>query len=178
MTTLIIVLVIIALTCWIKRKEWFSFTPRQVTASVIKTNNEEPNKKPSTPIKWGALLMKTAGFILMLGMGSCLLSNSYALYKVIKNPKPQASAPPAPQQSSVVYGITPANITADYEFNIEADGPILVQYPGEKPLLFTPGIGFIQMPQPKRSGPKVFTDPKDPLNGHVGFRLYPVRGKF
>jgi hypothetical protein len=88
--------------------------------------------------------------------------------------------PPVPvptQRQSVVYATTPATIVADYEFNIESDAPINVEYPGEKPALYTPGKGFQQMSQPRQSGPKVFTDPNDPANGHVAFRLYPVHNK-
>jgi hypothetical protein len=72
---------------------------------------------------------------------------------------------------AVVYATTPATITANYEFNIEADGPIMVQYYGEKPVEYVPGKGFTQLPQPQHSGPKTFTAPN---NGHVAFRLYPV----
>lgn len=82
------------------------------------------------------------------------------------------AAPPV--TPTVVTATTPVAITADYEFNIESDGPINVQYPGDKPVLYTPGKGFQQLPEPRSAGPKVFTDPDDPKNGHITFRLYPV----
>ncbi|MSU44912.1 hypothetical protein EXS45_01905 [Candidatus Nomurabacteria bacterium] len=73
----------------------------------------------------------------------------------------------------VIYGITPTTITANYLFNIEADGPIIIEYPGhKKPVLYIPGLGKTNLPQPAVSGPKVFTDPKNPTNGHTAFRLY------
>ena len=91
-------------------------------------------------------------------------------------PKPTATplSAPAPTHASrppIVTATTPASIRADYHFRIEADGPIWVQYPGEKPVLFTPGKGFQQLPQPREPGEKVFTASN---GGHVGFRLYPA----
>jgi len=86
--------------------------------------------------------------------------------------------PVVPSDSSVkLRATTPATITADYGFSLEADAPIMVQYPGEKPFLFTPGGDCNQLPQPKHSGPKKFWDPKNPENGHIGFRIYRGAGR-
>lgn len=92
-------------------------------------------------------------------------TNNSSVYKMAK----KEDAP------NVIYAVTPVAITADYEFNIESDGPIMVQFPGEKPVEYIPGKGYTKLPQPKFSGPKIFTDPKDPENGRVPFRLYPVQ---
>ena len=62
---------------------------------------------------------------------------------------------------------TPETISLDFAFTLESEGPILIKYPGEKPILYTPGKP-VSLPQPKYYGPKVFTDPKDP-NGRVNF---------
>ncbi len=85
--------------------------------------------------------------------------------------------PPAPPAPPKVSGVTPTEITANYGFFLEADAPIMVQYPGEKAFLFKPGGPCNQAPQPKNSGPKKFWDPKDPKNGHIHFRLYRGSGK-
>ena len=45
---------------------------------------------------------------------------------------PQQSAPTG-EAPLKVRATTPATITADYGFSLEADAPIMVQYPGEKP---------------------------------------------
>ncbi|OGI90204.1 hypothetical protein A2911_02265 [Candidatus Nomurabacteria bacterium RIFCSPLOWO2_01_FULL_40_15] len=77
----------------------------------------------------------------------------------------------------VVHGVTPAEITADYEFNLESDGPIRIKFPGVvKPVDFTPGKGCVQFPE-HRSGPKKFWSPSDSSGGRVSFRLYPVKGE-
>ncbi len=86
------------------------------------------------------------------------------------NPPPKIVVVP-----SVIDATTPARLTLDFHFRIESDGPVNIEYPGEKPMLYTPGRGFQQMPQPKQAGPKVFTDPTDPTNGHTAFRIYPIR---
>lgn len=85
-----------------------------------------------------------------------------------------ATAPMAqPEMPEKVRAETPATITADYGYSLEADGPIMVQYPGEKPFLFDPkGKECQQLPEPRDVGPKKFWDPKDPTNGHIGFRIY------
>ncbi len=83
------------------------------------------------------------------------------------------AAPPVAQLPTKVRGETPATITADYGFSLEANGPIMVQYPGEEPFLFTPaGNDCQQLHQPRRSGPKKFWDPDDPEEGHISFRIY------
>ena len=84
-------------------------------------------------------------------------------------PHTQVEAP------SFIDTSTPATLTLDYHFRIESDGPIDIAYFGEKPVRYTPGKGFQQLPKPNRAGPKVFTDPNDPKNGHVPFRIYPIR---
>ncbi len=83
----------------------------------------------------------------------------------------------APAAPAKINAVTPTELTADYGFFLEADAPIMVQYPGEKPFLFKPGGPCNQLPQPKNSGPKKFWDPKDPKNGHIHFRLYRGSGK-
>ena len=87
--------------------------------------------------------------------------------------------PPAPTPSLAVedpiYGVTPATVNPDSGqwANLEIDGPVMLQYPGEKAFLVTPG-GCKQLPQPRQGGPKKLWDPKDPENGHIGFRIYKV----
>ena len=72
----------------------------------------------------------------------------------------------------VIRGTTPATMKLGFEFNIEADAPVLVEYEGNK-IVYTPGKGCQQYPQPQRAASdKVFTDPKDPKDGHVDFRIY------
>ncbi|MDP2593232.1 MAG: hypothetical protein Q8P52_01110 [bacterium] len=84
-----------------------------------------------------------------------------------------ASTPTTETLPAVIYATTPATLTLDYAFNIETEQEILVKYPGEKAILYN---GKCQkLPQPERYGPKVFTDPKDEVNGHVPFRIYPIR---
>lgn len=78
----------------------------------------------------------------------------------------------AAQPPRKVTKTTPVEVTADYGFSLEADAPIMVQYPGEEAFLFTPGGDCKQLPQPRRSGPKKFWDPNDPENGKVSFRIY------
>lgn len=89
----------------------------------------------------------------------------------VYNAPPQAPEPPK------LRALTPATLTLDYGFSLEADAPIMVQYPGEKPFLFNPRkSGDCQpLPQPRNTGPKNFWDPDNPTNGHVSFRIY--RGK-
>lgn len=89
---------------------------------------------------------------------------------------PAAGAQPAPPTK--VRAMTPATLTADYGFSLEADAPIMVQYPGEKPFLFEPRKtgDCQQLPQPRDTGPKKFWDPNDPTNGHISFRIYRGRG--
>jgi len=83
-----------------------------------------------------------------------------------------APAPaPKPEPPMKVSAVTPAEITADYAYSLEADGPIMVQYPGEKAFLFTPGP-CQNLPRPRHSGPKKFWDPRDPEGGHIAFRIY------
>lgn len=73
---------------------------------------------------------------------------------------------------------TPETLTIDYGFSLEANAPIMVQYPDEKPFLFDPGgDNCQQLPQPQHSGPKKFWDPNNKENGHIGFRIYRGRGK-
>ncbi|MFZ2150217.1 MAG: hypothetical protein WAV15_03595 [Minisyncoccia bacterium] len=102
-------------------------------------------------------------------------------------PAPSSQAPQArenaPRQEhakslpSKIRKMTPTEVTADYAFSLEADAPIMVQYPGQKPFLFTPGDDCSQLPEPQRSGAKKFWDPNDPENGHVSFRIYPGGGR-
>jgi hypothetical protein len=91
-----------------------------------------------------------------------------------------AHPPPAPVMTAPtkLRATTPVTLSLDYGFSLEADGPIMVQYPGEKPFLFNPGgEGCQQLPQPRNSGPKKFWDPKDPDNGHISFRIYRGNGE-
>lgn len=59
---------------------------------VILTMRASKSNTGAGGIKWGALFMRFAGFILLAGMGSCLGVYSYGIYKVIRNPKPQATS--------------------------------------------------------------------------------------
>ncbi|MBI2631095.1 hypothetical protein HYW73_02665 [Candidatus Nomurabacteria bacterium] len=81
---------------------------------------------------------------------------------------------PASEPPIKVRGTTPTEVTANYGFSLEADAPIMVQYPGEDAFLFNPSAtgDCQQLPQPRRSGPKKFWDPNDPENGKVSFRIY------
>jgi hypothetical protein len=90
-----------------------------------------------------------------------------------------AAHPPAPVVTAPtkLRATTPVTLSLDYGFSLEADGPIMVQYPGERLFLFTPGGGCQQLPQPQNSGPKKFWDPKDPDNGHISFRIYRGKGE-
>jgi|GEM_PF-3851898 len=129
-------------------------------------------RKKEKPFPWVRTLVAIALLVLVISMGSC----GYKTVTPTKTNPPPASALATKTRASpgVVYAKTPATITADYEFNIESDGPVMVQYPHQKPELYVPGKGFKQLPEPRYSGPKIFTDPSDPTNGHVAFRLYPV----
>lgn len=82
-------------------------------------------------------------------------------------------APVVPARPKVRALVTPIAIEIDYEFSIEADGPVMVLYPGEDdPVLFDPRIGGCQrLPEPRKSGLFAFWDPNDPDNGKVGFRI-------
>lgn len=83
-----------------------------------------------------------------------------------------------PVEPTKVRAETPATITADYGFSLESDGPIMVEYPGEKPFLFTPqGKECQQLPQPRNLGPKKFWDPSNPASGRISFRLYRGKGE-
>jgi hypothetical protein len=84
--------------------------------------------------------------------------------QLVENPEPR-----------VVTGVTPVSITADYEFNIEADtvGTIIrITYPDGQYMDYVVGKECQQFPTPSYSGPKVFTDPRDPKGSHIAFRLY------
>jgi hypothetical protein len=89
------------------------------------------------------------------------------------------TSPPVKVVPAVEYKTTPAETEME-GFNIEITGPssLMIQYPGEKPFLFTPSSkgNCDQLPQPRIYGPTKFWDPKDPENGHVDFRIYKVSG--
>lgn len=92
-------------------------------------------------------------------------------------PLPSPSGSPA-EPAAKTRGTTPATLTLDYGFSIEADGLIGIEYPREKPFIFDPsGPTCKQLPQPRFEGPKKFFDPRDPENGHVSFRIYRGAGK-
>ena len=114
--------------------------------------------------------------ILTFGAGSCAVGG-YRWMREQATAKTYVVTSSTPAIRGVVYATTPVTITADYEFNIESDAPINIEYPGEKPVLYVPGKGFQQLPEPRRSGPKEFTDPNDAVNGHIAFRLYPVHNR-
>lgn len=93
-------------------------------------------------------------------------ANTPASAVVVENPEPR-----------FIRGVTPTKISADYEFNIEADSVgsvIRITYPDGQHMDYVVGKGCQQFPTPSYSGPKVFTDPHDP-NGHLAFRLYRLK---
>jgi hypothetical protein len=67
--------------------------------------------------------------------------------------------------------VTPITLTLDYGFHVKANSPVSIKYYGENKTVTVPaGDGCYQMPQPLYSGPKVFTDPKNP-NGRITFTV-------
>lgn len=163
----IVILAILAKTGW--RPAWRK--RRNNAPSPITTTGGSSEAPPAQSKSSGCFKFFACGCLLYLFLSLYLVF--YVGYAISHSFHGESTT--VQHQPSIIYGTTPATITADYYFRIEADGPVLVQYPGEKPVLYNPGRGFVQLPEPNRSGPKVFTDPRDPANGHVGFRLYPVK---
>jgi len=91
-----------------------------------------------------AIIVVVAVGIFYLTMSSSTSARKAEAEKVAAE-KYVATHPPTVKMEqydpSKVSATTPATLTLDYGFSLEADGPIMVQYPGEKAFLFKPGGG-------------------------------------
>jgi len=139
----------------------------------MSTTTETTTAEVSSAPGWTWIIL--LGVVFVIIAGKFYWDNREDDTSARNNPPP---ATPTVVEPIKMRATTPATITADYGFSLEADGPIMVQYPGEKEFLFDPRAhgGCQQLPQPRNSGPKKFWDPSDPENGHISFRIYRGRG--
>lgn len=97
--------------------------------------------------------------LLCIGMFVLALVVAYmALHDKHAAPTVVYYTPPYPVRSTasmeVLYGTTPAEATFDYSANVEADGPVLVQYYNETAIHKIEAKGCTELPQPRYAGPK------------------------
>lgn len=143
-------------------------------SSLSSSSGSKPFKTGVKTLAFGVLIVVV---VTLLIMGTCSGDdkdkdkNSESSDQAQSAPPVQVIEVPTPL---VTTAITPTKLEVDYEFNIEAEGPVRITYPDGQSMVFYPGKGCQQFPTPRYSGPKNFTDPDSP-DGHTTFRLYRLR---